>query len=106
MALEVGWTMAEVDERLIRHIGRLSRIELTDEQVGTFGRQFADIVAYMDKLQELDTEGVEPMAHALPIHNVFAEDAPGESLPVEQALANAPQREGDFYKVPRVIGES
>ena len=61
----------KIDEKLIRHIGLLSRIELTDEQVATFGRQFADIVAYMDKLQQLDTKGVEPMAHAVPIHNVF-----------------------------------
>ena len=97
---------AEIDEKLIRHIGLLSRIELTDEQVATFGRQFADIVAYMDKLQELDTDGVEPMAHALPVHNVFGEDVPGESLPAEQALRNAPQRDGDFYKVPKVIGDS
>ena len=96
----------KIDEKLIRHIGLLSRIELTDEQVARFGRQFADIVAYMDKLQELDTDRVEPMAHALPVHNVLAEDTPGESLPAEQALANAPQRDGDFFKVPKVIGDS
>ena len=96
----------KVDEKLIRHIGRLSRIELTDEEVATFGRQFAEIVACMDKLQELNTEDVEPMAHALPVHNVFGEDVPGESLSPGQALANAPDRDGDFYKVPKVIGES
>ncbi len=96
----------KVDEKLIRHIGLLSRIELTDEQVVTFGRQFADIVAYMDKLQELNTDQVEPMAHALPVQNVLREDAPAESLPAEQALANAPQRDGDFYEVPKVIGDS
>ena len=79
---------------------------MTDEQAEMLGRQFADIVAYMDKLQELDTDGVEPMAHALDLRNVLAEDAPGESLPVEQALANAPARDGDFYKVPKVIGDS
>lgn len=84
----------------------LARIEMTDEQAETLGRQFADIVAYVDKLQELDTDGVEPMAHALDLRNVLAADAPGESLPVEQALANAPARDGDFYKVPKVIGDS
>ncbi|KKN85884.1 hypothetical protein LCGC14_0275020 [marine sediment metagenome] len=98
--------MAGIDEKLIRHIGRLSRIELTDEQVETFGRQFTDIVAYMDKLQELDTEGVEPMAHAVPIHNVFGDDVVVESIGPERALANAPDRDGDFYKVPKVIGDS
>ena len=96
----------KIDDKLIRHVGVLSRIELTDEQVATFGRQLADIVAYMDKLQELDTTGVEPMAHAIDIHNVFAADEPGESLPAEQALVNAPDRDGDFYKVPKVIGDS
>ena len=97
----------KIDEKLVRHVGLLSRIELTDEQVAKFGRQMADIVAYMDKLQELDTDGVEPMAHALPIQNVFAADEPGAaSLTPAQALANAPARDGDFYKVPKVIGDS
>ena len=96
----------KIDDNLIRHVGVLSRIELTDEQVDTFGRQLADIVAYMDKLQELDTEGVEPLAHAMDIHNVFAADQAAPSLPPEEALANAPEREGDFYKVPKVIGDS
>lgn len=96
----------KVDEKLIRHVGRLSRIELTDEQVQTFGRQFADIVAYMDKLQQLNTDGVEPMIHALAVQNVFGADEPRESLSPERALANAPDRDGDFYKVPKVIGDS
>ncbi len=95
-----------IDEKTVRHVALLGRIELTDEQVSTLGRQLADIVAYVDKLQELDTAEVEPMAHALPIHNVLADDVEGPSLPPEQALANAPQREGDLYKVPKVIGES
>ena len=98
--------MPKVDEKLIRHIGRLSRIELTDEQVAVFGRQFADIVAFMDKLQELDTDGVEPMAHPVAAHNVFGEDVPADSLGPDKALANAPARHGDFYKVPKVIGDS
>jgi aspartyl-tRNA(Asn)/glutamyl-tRNA(Gln) amidotransferase subunit C len=95
-----------IDEKAVRHVALLGRIELTDEQVAVFGRQLADIVAYVDKLQELDTTGVEPMAHALPIHNVLAEDIEQPCLTPEQALANAPQRQGDLYKVPKVIGES
>ncbi len=93
-----------IDADLVRHIGKLSRIELTEEQVETFRRQLADILGYFDKLQELETTGVEPMAHAVEIHNVFGQDEPGESLPAEQALANAPQRDGDFFKVPKIIG--
>ena len=95
-----------IDLHLVRHIGRLSRIELTDEQARVFSRQLGDILSYFDKLQELDTEGVEPMAHAVEIHNVLAADEPSESLTPDQALSNAPQREGDFFKVPKVIGDS
>jgi aspartyl-tRNA(Asn)/glutamyl-tRNA(Gln) amidotransferase subunit C len=95
-----------IDEALVRHIGKLSRIELTDEQVRTFGRQLASILEYFDKLQQLDTEGVEPMPHAVALQNVLADDVPAEGLTPQQALANAPQRDGDFFMVPRVIGDS
>ncbi|HUT01756.1 MAG TPA: Asp-tRNA(Asn)/Glu-tRNA(Gln) amidotransferase subunit GatC [Phycisphaerae bacterium] len=95
-----------IDEDLVRHIGKLSRIELSDEQVQTFRRQLASILEYFGKLRELDTEGIEPMAHATELHNVLADDVPGESLSPQQALANAPDRDGDFFKVPKVIGDS
>lgn len=96
----------EIHPDLVRHIGKLSRIELTEEQVQTFGRQLASIIDYFDKLRELDTSQVQPMAHALEMTNVFGEDAARESLTPGQALANAPQRDGDFFKVPKVIGDS
>ena len=95
-----------IDEDLVRRVGQLSRIELSDEQVQTFRRQLADILVYFGKLQQLDTEGVEPMAHAVELHNVLAPDAAGESLSPDEALANAPDRDGDFFKVPKVIGDS
>ncbi len=95
-----------IDDPLVRHIGKLSRIELTDEQVAPFGRQLSAILEYFDKLSELDTDGVEPMAHAIELRNVLADDAPGESLTTEAALANAPKRDGDFFMVPKVIGGS
>ncbi len=91
---------------LVRHIGKLSRIELTDEQVTALGRQLSSIIEYVDKLQELDTGSVQPMAHAVEIHNVFGEDVPGKSLSPDQALGNAPDRDGDFFKVPKVIEDS
>jgi aspartyl-tRNA(Asn)/glutamyl-tRNA(Gln) amidotransferase subunit C len=95
-----------IDLELVRHIGKLSRIELSDEQVRTFGPQLASILDFFDKLQELDTSDVQPMAHAVESHNVFGADTPGESLAPSDALANAPQRDGDFFKVPKVIGDS
>jgi len=95
-----------IDSDLVRHIGRLSRIELTEDEVRTFARQLAAIVEYFDKLQELNTDNVQPMPHAVEVHNVLAEDRPGESLTPDKALANAPQRDGNFFKVPKVIGDS
>jgi len=95
-----------IDIDLVRHIGKLSRIELTDEQVQTFAGQLGNILEYFDKLQELDTQDAEPMAHAVQLHNVFGEDEPVDSLQPDEALANAPQRDGDFFKVPKVIGDS
>ncbi len=94
----------QIDIDLVRHVGKLSRIELTDEQVRTFSRQLGEIIGYFDKLRELDTDNVEPMAHAVELTNVFAEDAPGESLTPEAALSNAPDRRDDMFQVPRIIG--
>lgn len=96
----------EIDLDLVRHIGRLSRIELSEDEVRTFKDQLAAILTYVAKLGELDTDGVEPMAHALELGNVFGDDELGESLAPDVALANAPQRDGDFFKVPKVIGDS
>ena len=96
----------DIDADLVRHIGKLSRIELTDEQVARFAGQLGDILSSFDKLQELDTESVEPMAHAVELDNVLADDVPGTSLTPDEALANAPQRDGEFFKVPKVIGDS
>jgi aspartyl-tRNA(Asn)/glutamyl-tRNA(Gln) amidotransferase subunit C len=93
-----------IDLDLVRHIGMLSRIELSDQQVRDHSVQLAAILEYFDKLNELDTEDVEPMAHALEIQNVLAPDEPAQSLSQAEALANAPASDGDFFKVPKVIG--
>ena len=95
-----------IDEKLVRHVSKLSRIALTDGQVGVFGSQLASVIRYFDKLSELDTEGVEPMAHPLDLHNVLADDTLADGLTPSEALANAPERDGDFFKVPKVIGDS
>ncbi len=98
--------MAEtIDAEKVRHIGKLARIELSDREVEMFSRQLGSILEYFDKLQELDTSGVQPMAHPTDIRNIFGDDVPHESLSTDEALANAPQRDGDFFKVPKVIGE-
>ncbi|MHC4985070.1 MAG: Asp-tRNA(Asn)/Glu-tRNA(Gln) amidotransferase subunit GatC [Planctomycetota bacterium] len=95
-----------IDLEMARHIALLSRIEMSDEALAVFGEQLAHILQYVDKLQELNTDDVEPMAHAVEIHNVLADDEPRPSLAPDDALANAPQRDGDFFKVPKVLGDS
>ncbi|MFQ6048011.1 MAG: Asp-tRNA(Asn)/Glu-tRNA(Gln) amidotransferase subunit GatC [Phycisphaerae bacterium] len=96
--------MAErIDEQQVRHIAMLSRLKLSDQELSLFTRQLSAILDYVQKLNELDTRQVEPTAHAVPIHNVFRDDEPDEPLGVDVALANAPQREGSFYKVPKVL---
>jgi aspartyl-tRNA(Asn)/glutamyl-tRNA(Gln) amidotransferase subunit C len=103
----VGESMTTpIDEKLVRHIGTLGRIRLSDAEVAQFGKQLADILGSIEKLNELDTDNVEPMAHAVDLRNVLADDILGESLPPAVALANAPERDGDFFKVPKVIGDS
>ena len=93
----------EIDEALVRHIAHLARLKLTDQEVAVFRRQLSDILRYVAKLNELDVTGVEPTAHPLPVRNVFRADEPHEPYTPERALANAPQREGSFFKVPKVI---
>lgn len=87
----------------VRWVAHLARLELTDAEVETMTRQLSSIVDYVNQLQEVNTDGVEPLAHALDLHNVFRADEPAPSLPVAAALANAPDRRGDFYGVPAVL---
>jgi aspartyl-tRNA(Asn)/glutamyl-tRNA(Gln) amidotransferase subunit C len=87
----------------VQWVAHLARLELTEAELQTMTRQLSAIVAYVDQLKQVNTDGVEPMAHALAIHNVFREDEPAPSLPTADALANAPQRRGDFYSVPAVL---
>jgi aspartyl-tRNA(Asn)/glutamyl-tRNA(Gln) amidotransferase subunit C len=87
----------------VRWVAHLARLELSDAELAALTRQLAAIVDYVDQLQQVNTEVVEPMAHALEIQNVFRADEPAASLPVDAALANAPERRGDFYSVPAVL---
>ena len=87
----------------VRWVAHLARLELTDAELATMTPQLNAIVEYVDLLKQVNTDGVEPLAHALEVRNVFREDEPGASLPVGEALANAPQRRDDFYAVPAVL---
>lgn len=87
----------------VRWVAHLARLQLTDAELATMTGQLNRIVEYVDQLQQLNTDGVEPLAHALEIANVFRADEPQPSLSVDEALANAPRRRGDFYAVPAVL---
>jgi aspartyl-tRNA(Asn)/glutamyl-tRNA(Gln) amidotransferase subunit C len=87
----------------VLHVAELARLSLGPEEVEVFTRQLNDILAYVEKLQELDTGGVTPLAHVIPVFNAFREDEVREGLPLEEALDNAPAREEGSFLVPRVI---
>ena len=95
----------KIDEAQVHHIATLSRLELSDEEVAEFSEQLSAILAYVEQLNQVDTDGVEPTAHPLPLRNVFGQDEPVEPLGVGAALANAPRRAEGFYKTPKVIDQ-
>ena len=91
-------TIAEVE-----HVARLARLELRPEDKARMRAELDGILAYIDKLRALDVEGVEPTSHAVPLTNVMRDDEPRPSLPRDEMLANAPDRHGDFFRVPKII---
>ena len=95
----------KIDEILARKVAKLSRLDLSDAEVGEFTRQLSAILEYVEKMNKLDTKNVQPLAHCLPISNCFREDVVKESLGTDKVLANAPQRDGDFFKVPKILEE-
>jgi aspartyl-tRNA(Asn)/glutamyl-tRNA(Gln) amidotransferase subunit C len=96
----------KIDQEQVRKVAKLSRLELTETEIEEFTSQLSAILDYVEKMNELDTTGVEPLAHCLPISNVFRQDRVKESLGTEKTLANAPQRDGEFFKVPKILDDS
>ena len=96
-----AWRMSHGHSRdEVLHVARLARLALSDEEIDRLGAQLNAILEAVGKVSELDLADVEPTAHPLDLVNVWAEDEPQESLPVEDALANAPDREAGFFRVP------
>jgi aspartyl-tRNA(Asn)/glutamyl-tRNA(Gln) amidotransferase subunit C len=87
----------------VLHVAHLARLTLGPQEIELFTRQLNDILAYVEKLQELDTGEVAPMAHVLPVYNAFREDVVKDGLSRDLALDNAPAREEGSFLVPRVI---
>lgn len=92
----------------LRHLAKLARLATSDEQLLKYGDQLHAILGYVQRISQADVGGdiggIEPMAHPLPVSNAFRDDAVGHSLQLEKVLQNAPDSDGPFFKVPKVIG--
>jgi aspartyl-tRNA(Asn)/glutamyl-tRNA(Gln) amidotransferase subunit C len=92
-----------IDETQVRHVAKLSRLKLGEADVTRYAGQLTSILDYVAQLSEVKTDGIEPMAHPLPLKNVLRDDVVEASLPVEKALENAPGRDGPYFTVPKVL---
>ena len=94
----------KIDKDTVKRVAALSRLSLADDELLKYSSQLETIIAYISKLNEIDTEDVPPTSHPLStLKNVYRKDLLKPSLKTEEALANAPLKDGDFFKVPQVI---
>jgi aspartyl-tRNA(Asn)/glutamyl-tRNA(Gln) amidotransferase subunit C len=96
---------APISRADVAHVARLARLELTDEELEQFTDQLGAVLDHARDVEALDTAGVPPTAHPLPLANVLRDDRVTPSLDREEVLAQAPEVEGDRFKVPRILGE-
>jgi aspartyl-tRNA(Asn)/glutamyl-tRNA(Gln) amidotransferase subunit C len=95
--------MPRIEPKEVREIAQLARLRLNDGEVERMTRELDGILGYIDEVRSLETGGVEPMTHAVPFDCPLREDQTGKMLPVDEALSNAPRREGSFFQVPRIV---
>ena len=95
--------MAGSSDLDVAYVARLARINLTEEEAKVFQKQLDDVLKYVEKLRQLDVTGIDTAAHALPITNVFRDDAPRDWFTAEQALTNAPRQANGLFVVPKVV---
>ena len=89
----------------VEKVSLLGRLHLSEAELDTMTTQLTRVVGYVEQLREVNTDGIQPMAHAVEMHNVFRDDMQSASLPRDAALANAPKRDSECYRVPAVLGE-
>lgn len=97
--------MSIIDEKTVRHIVNLARLNVSEADVARYAMQLSRILDYARQLQEVNTENVPPTAHPLPVQNVFRPDQPHGSWSPETALANAPDPHDGFFRVPKVLDQ-
>ncbi|QDU33467.1 Aspartyl/glutamyl-tRNA(Asn/Gln) amidotransferase subunit C [Poriferisphaera corsica] len=95
----------KITEEDVRHVAKLSRLRLNDDEIHHFTEQLEAVLGYISKLNELDVEGVEPMAHAMDMSNVLREDIEVDGISTKDALKNAPASDDAYFEVPKVLGE-
>ena len=95
--------MAGTSDLDVAYVARLARLNLTQDEAKIFQRQLGDVLKYVEKLRQLDVTGIDAAAHALPVFNVFREDAPRDWFTAEQALSNAPRQANGLFVVPKVV---
>jgi aspartyl-tRNA(Asn)/glutamyl-tRNA(Gln) amidotransferase subunit C len=95
----------KIDKSQVKKVAKLARLELNEAEIEEFAGQLNAIIDYVERMNTLNTDGVEPLAHCLPVSNVFREDIIKESLGTEKTLANAPEQDGQFFKVPKILEE-
>ena len=93
----------KITKKDVEHVAKLARLRLTEEEKEKFGKQLSEVLEYVEKLNELDTTRIEPTSHVVALKNVMREDEVKPSLPAEEVLRNAPDREGKYFKVPKII---
>ena len=93
----------KITRETVLHVAGLARLSLSEEEVDTYARQLNAILEYMDQLNALDTAGIEPTEHVIPLETPFREDRATPSLDLEKSLRNAPDRSGSFFKVPKIL---
>lgn len=93
----------KITRKEVEHVALLARLNLAEEELETFTGQMDAILAYVDKLNGLDTSGIVPTSHAVPMENAFRADEVRPSIGEDAALANAPDRIEGFFRVPKVI---
>jgi len=86
----------------VEHVAKLARLELSEDEKEKFTKQLGDILKYVEQMNEVDTTGVEPMAHAFDVVNVMREDKVIMEQTKEELMANAPEEENGFFRVPKI----
>ena len=96
----------KITEEQVKTVAKLARLNLNDAEISQFSVQLSDILQYIEKLNQLDTAGIEPLAHCLAISNCLRDDVVKPSLGTEKTLSNAPDTDGRFFIVPKILDEN